>query len=845
MSKMRSRFTRCFYFGAVFLIMLGGSSGLVSALTQDDINSILTGTSYYDPSGGVACTTGTTPQSLSSTANIIWPFASKSTSQYNRVDQGWDIQAEASAKVYAIAAGTIHKLAPDDHGFGNDYPTEELDTSIGGPSNWVYYGHVHMLPSVLDKHVQAGELIAIANSGDGSNDGGQSQNGSAAPVGWLEIGFAQPNTDAPVQKAAESVATQAGQAMKDILINVSSGTAQATNLASPQLDLTATAKKYGIDTAIVKQVGGSVVGAYNADQPPDSPASVLKLIIADVFLQTKPDLSKSVAITKDENYFSPGNGSGALDQPKTGQKITLSDALTQTLEKSSDTDANILIDAAGGLSKTTELAHQRGYKSTDIKAYYSNSATSVLNQTTVTDLTKAMENIFTESGAGYKQAQDALSSPDRNTFGLADADANKWGGVPGVSTHKPATGNSALYTIGSSRYIITMYTNQPYVSNDSPSVSNIRQATTDIAASLRGASLQAGSGAAGGGNCSSSCSVISGDSIYKFLQALSFKESGGNPTINNSAGAKGKYQYMDGTWQSNAKSYYGPALQYATASAAPEEVQDAVAFIEYSVKSVELNGDMFKMAVSHYLPAALSDSTLLDIVPQGNTETPRQYAQNFISDMNAGKGSNITLKFADAPDFQTWYTKSVGHQYTADSSSSTTTCSGVAAGNFVFYDQYDNKWASHSYGSSTIADSGCGPTSVAMVVATLADSSVTPLQTADFGTGNGAYIPGAGSDHQKMLIDGPEHWGLKVTPLGTDLDKAAQAIKNGGLVIAAGAGKHPFSTGGHILVLRGLDGSGNFLIGNPAPNLQDSQDQAFSASDLVGAGLQALYEVTK
>lgn len=145
-------------------------------------------------------------------SGVVWPFATKDHTQFNRIDQGWDIQDKAGAGVYAIAPGTIDTYQPDPGGFGNDYPVEHLDNSIGGPSDWVYYGHVHIIPGLKGKHVDAGQLIAHANTTDG-------ENGSAAPPGWLEIGFAQPNTDAPVQIGGETVATQAGQKMHDILIN--------------------------------------------------------------------------------------------------------------------------------------------------------------------------------------------------------------------------------------------------------------------------------------------------------------------------------------------------------------------------------------------------------------------------------------------------------------------------------------------------------------------------------------------------------------------------------------------------------------------------------------------------
>lgn len=609
-----------------------------------------------------------------------------------------------------------------------------------------------------------------------------------------------------------------------------------------QIDLTSIVQKYDIDTVLVKPIGQDGIGSYKSADNPNSPASVLKLVIADVFLSSSPNLDKEVTVKAHQVYDPPGDNDNF--NPRAGKKIILREALKQMLTYSSDTTANVLIDEAGGLKTASATAAKLGYKDTEFGAYYSDSATKVLNKTTVTDLTAAMENLFTNTGGGYQVARNDLSDPDRNTFGI-DSDASKWGGVPGTSTGKPATGNSALFNIGSSKYIVTMYANRPYNGNNSPAVGNIRDATNEIVRQLRASSTSFNNQTTS--SCSA-CSVVAAGGVARFVQTLAFKESGGNPVAGDSSGAKGKYQYMDSTWQSHAKSYYAPAAQFSTASAAPESVQDAVAYIEYSVKYEELKGDLFKMAVSHYLPAALEDPSRMDVVPPGNTETPRQYANNFLEDLNTGKGKSIPLKFNEAPDFATWYQKALGHSYAADTSTSrdTTGCSGgIPSDSMVFYEQYDDKWADHAYGSSTIAESGCGPTSVAMVVATLADRTVTPIQTADFGTSNNSYIPGVGSSHQRMLVEGPQHWGLRVTPLGTNLERAATFIRNGGLVIAGGTGQHPFSGGGHIIVLRGLDKNGRFLVANPAPNLQNGRDQSFSASDLTNAGLSALFGVIK
>jgi hypothetical protein len=267
----------------------------------------------------------------------------------------------------------------------------------------------------------------------------------------------------------------------------------------------------------------------------------------------------------------------------------------------------------------------------------------------------------------------------------------------------------------------------------------------------------------------------------------------------------------------------------------------------------------FWLSVEHYIPAALSDFALLNVVPEDNNLSPAQYANLIIDDMKNGVGSSIDLTYAQAPDFSVWLAKDGGPFGTDISTISSTatltnscnpTSTGIPASSFVFYSQADPRWVSYPYGpSGDIGSSGCGPTSVAEVVATLADSSVTPIQTAAWGNANHSDL-GDGSIWQIMLIEGPEHWGLNATDIGLDMNQAISIINNGGLVIIAGGGTAPFTPDGHILVLRGINSDGNFLVGDPnsppppSPYTGDPQD-SYSATELISAGLSQMFGVTK
>lgn len=361
---------------------------------------------------------------------------------------------------------------------------------------------------------------------------------------------------------------------------------------------------------------------------------------------------------------------------------------------------------------------------------------------------------------------------------------------------------------------------------------------------------------------SSLCSSSGGaSSLDGFLQALALHESSGNPTAANpGSSASGKYQYISSTWQARSD-IYGPANQYATAAAAPEAVQDAVAYIEYAQKFEKYDGDVEKLAMSHFQPAVADNPERWGELAPGNNNgmTYQDYVDTFTAKIGTPEAKAIKLLYAQAPDFQTWLTKSGANVSGASASSSG--C-GVAAGDFVLYLQFDSKWGGNPYAGSTISASGCGPSSLAMVVATLKDKSVTPAETAEWSQDNGHTYDGGSA--WSLFSEGPANWGLKSQtlftsndndfdpsrPTSSDVDAAVQVLRTGGLVIASGTGPIPFTTSGHIIVIRGVDESGKLLVGDPGhnrdygPDIPNPNETAYEPSELMPY-IRGLWGVTK
>lgn len=146
----------------------------------------------------------------------------------------------------------------------------------------------------------------------------------------------------------------------------------------------------------------------------------------------------------------------------------------------------------------------------------------------------------------------------------------------------------------------------------------------------------------------------------------------------------------------------------------------------------------------------------------------------------------------------------------------------------VDYLQTDAKWKNISYAAkgetSTIGSAGCGPTCAAMVIAALADPSVTPATTAAWSLAHGykAYHQGT---YYAYFQPQMAAYGITCKQLNgstvyhgagsakTINAKALEAVKAGNWIIAC-MGKGDWTSSGHFVLWYGVDG-GNALIMDP------------------------------
>ena len=148
----------------------------------------------------------------------------------------------------------------------------------------------------------------------------------------------------------------------------------------------------------------------------------------------------------------------------------------------------------------------------------------------------------------------------------------------------------------------------------------------------------------------------------------------------------------------------------------------------------------------------------------------------------------------------------------------------------VSYLQTDPRWGSMDYSAkgekTTIRASGCGPTAMAMVLATWADKLVTPATECAWALAHGYKAPHSGT-YYGYFVPAGARYGLKVRQINsvnlygnsksTHHETARNAIESGNLVIAC-MGKGNWTSSGHYVLVWKIDGD-TIYINDPASTL--------------------------
>lgn len=183
-------------------------------------------------------------------------------------------------------------------------------------------------------------------------------------------------------------------------------------------------------------------------------------------------------------------------------------------------------------------------------------------------------------------------------------------------------------------------------------------------------------------------------------------------------------------------------------------------------------------------------------------------------------------------------------------SSDTSSASSVASDGFVVYDQYDPRWKDtviirDTGASTTIGQSGCGPTSMAMIITFLTGQAVDMKKIAQQ-SNELKLITNGGGYHDMSTKLGPLY-GLKSVKIALNVAKISDALKRGSAIHIVGQGASPFTGSGHFIMLRGITSTGNWLVGDSNDGVGKTNSanlNGFNPQFILGYATDA-YEVSK
>ena len=157
-------------------------------------------------------------------------------------------------------------------------------------------------------------------------------------------------------------------------------------------------------------------------------------------------------------------------------------------------------------------------------------------------------------------------------------------------------------------------------------------------------------------------------------------------------------------------------------------------------------------------------------------------------------------------------------------------------GEYPEYIQYGQSWSSQSYNGGDIGDSGCGPSSMAMIATVAAGQDIYPNDIVDITSPHGNYVYTSGSGMTELDKVVGEKYGFEVinvdySSLEDAESKMRKYLEDGYLLHFSGAGGAPFTSGGHYV--------GAFAINGDTVKVADSNlgNKDYNLHDLVQAGL--------
>lgn len=143
-------------------------------------------------------------------------------------------------------------------------------------------------------------------------------------------------------------------------------------------------------------------------------------------------------------------------------------------------------------------------------------------------------------------------------------------------------------------------------------------------------------------------------------------------------------------------------------------------------------------------------------------------------------------------------------------------------GLLTYYNQNDKRWADALYGGDDkIADYGCGPTVLAMLVTSFTDETYLPSDMAKWAADHHYWSPGSGTSHE-FIIEAAEAFGFRARAFRkyTKEDIISELSSDHILIALMGPGH--FTRSGHFIIISDYWSGGKVTVADPA-SLKNTQ----------------------
>lgn len=202
----------------------------------------------------------------------------------------------------------------------------------------------------------------------------------------------------------------------------------------------------------------------------------------------------------------------------------------------------------------------------------------------------------------------------------------------------------------------------------------------------------------------------------------------------------------------------------------------------------------------------------------------------FVLIFGAGIGGLINLTEQLYVPTQSNSSSNNGGGYSVNPGATSSHCGG----RFVNYYQYNYN---DSYGfGTTIASSGCGPTSMAMVLTYYLNRNISPVEAANYALQNGHRRDSVNGTWWSFFPAIAYDYGLNESQIPISVESIKANLNNCHLIIMA-VSCCTFTTGGHFIVLTGVDENGNILVADP--NSESRSHLAWDPNIFIREGLGA------